>query len=113
MIHEQIIAAIEKLTQGILAENKLELPENVKIALEHPVSLEHGDYSSSIAMQLAKLLKRAPSQIASEFKQKLLAHPGIAASIEKIGSYRSFAQFLHRRHVSANAEKDGSSTTHD
>ena len=84
MIHEQIIAAIEEITQDLLSGQKLMRPENLKIAVEHPVSLDHGDYSSSIAMQLAKLLKRAPSQIASEFKQKLLAHPGIAASVEKI-----------------------------
>ena len=51
---EQIISAIEEITQSILPEEELERPENVKIALEHPVNLEHGDYSSNIAMQLAK-----------------------------------------------------------
>lgn len=84
MIHEQIIAAIEEILQGILAGDKLTRPENLIIAVEHPVSMEHGDYSSNIAMQLARLLKRAPSQIASEFKDKLLAHPGLIPSIAKI-----------------------------
>ncbi|OBZ16989.1 arginine--tRNA ligase [Bacillus sp. FJAT-26390] len=84
MIHEQIIAAIEETTQRILSEAGLQRPANLKIAVEHPVNLEHGEYSSNIAMQLAKLLKRAPSQIAGDFKEQLLANSVLSASISQI-----------------------------
>ncbi|WP_169082968.1 arginine--tRNA ligase [Paenibacillus sp. PL91] len=84
MIHEQIIAAIEVIMQRILSEAGLQRPENLRIAVEHPVNLEHGEYSSNIAMQLAKLLKRAPSQIAGEFKQQLIAEPSLSSSIARI-----------------------------
>ncbi|OMF24811.1 arginine--tRNA ligase [Paenibacillus sp. FSL H8-0548] len=84
MIHEQLIAAIEEMTESMLLEGKLARPEKLVIALEHPVNLEHGDYSSNIAMQLAKLLKRAPAQIAGEFQQKLQSHPLLSHSIAQI-----------------------------
>ncbi|WP_054028884.1 arginine--tRNA ligase [Bacillus sp. FJAT-28004] len=84
MIHELIIGAIEEITKDMLEEGHTERPENLKIAVEHPVNLAHGDYSSNIAMQLAKLLKRAPSLIAGDFKQKLLVHPSLSSSIKTI-----------------------------
>ena len=36
----------------------------VPIVLERPKSLQHGDYASSLAMQLAKPMKRNPRDIA-------------------------------------------------
>ncbi|MDQ8735254.1 arginine--tRNA ligase [Paenibacillus sp. LHD-38] len=84
MIHEQIIGAIKKTTQSILLEANAVRPEQLKIAVEHPVSLSHGDYSSNIAMQLAKVLKQAPLQIANDFRQRLLKHPSLSAAIAKI-----------------------------
>lgn len=37
---------------------------NIDIAIETPKDSEHGDYSTNIAMQLAKVLKRSPKDIA-------------------------------------------------
>jgi arginyl-tRNA synthetase len=84
MISEQITSAIEEITQSILQEAGLLRPENLKITVEHPANLEHGDYSSNIAMQLAKLLKRPPFQIANEFKERLPVHSNMNSIINKI-----------------------------
>ncbi|MGM0882988.1 MAG: arginine--tRNA ligase [Bacillota bacterium] len=84
MISRKITSAIEEITQGILQEASLLRPENLKITVEHPASIEHGEYSSNIAMQLAKLLKRAPFQIAHEFKERLLGHSNLSSIINKI-----------------------------
>ncbi|OHA13776.1 MAG: arginine--tRNA ligase [Candidatus Tagabacteria bacterium RIFCSPLOWO2_01_FULL_39_11] len=45
---------------------------------------EHGDYSSNIAMVLAKNLKKKPSEIAEEIKKELLNSAGVQKRIEKI-----------------------------
>jgi arginyl-tRNA synthetase len=84
MIYEQITSAIEEITQLMLLETKLERPEKLAIAPHHPVNPEHGDYSSNIAMQLARHLKRAPMLIAEDCKEKLLAIPELALSVAKI-----------------------------
>ncbi|MEV5024643.1 arginine--tRNA ligase [Paenibacillus sp. LPE1-1-1.1] len=84
MVHEQIIGAIEETAQSLLQESSTAWPEQLKIAVEHPVSLAHGDYSSNIAMQLARVLKRSPLHIANEFKQRLLNHPSLTAALAGI-----------------------------
>jgi arginyl-tRNA synthetase len=43
----------------------------VPIVLERPKSLQHGDYASSLAMQLAKPMKRNPREIASALVEAL------------------------------------------
>lgn len=57
----------------------------VTVALEQPVSADHGDYSSNIAMQLAKTLRKAPVAIAeliiAELKQSGSAN-GLLQRIE-------------------------------
>ena len=41
--------------------------------VEHTADLSHGDYTTNVAMQLAKVLKRSPVEIAKEIKYKLTA----------------------------------------
>src|SRR5690625_453176 len=51
------------------------------IALEKPKDKQHGDFAANIAMQLARIAKKAPRQIAEE----IVAHlDQTAASIEKV-----------------------------
>lgn len=45
-----------------------ELPD---IVIERPSRAEHGDYSTNIAMQLAKTLRQPPLQIAALLKNEL------------------------------------------
>ena len=65
------------IIQAGLAKEE-ELPA---IALEKPKDKQHGDFAANIAMQLARIAKKAPRQIAEE----IVAHlDQTAASIEKV-----------------------------
>lgn len=61
---EKIIASIKD------ALNKLNM-EFDSIELEHPADLNHGDYSTNIALVLSKKLKRKPLDIANEIVEEL------------------------------------------
>ncbi|MBD8004423.1 arginine--tRNA ligase [Bacillus norwichensis] len=64
------------LKAGLAAEE--EIPE---VILETPKEKSHGDYSTNMAMQLARIAKKAPRAIAEEIK----AHLDVSeASIDKI-----------------------------
>jgi arginyl-tRNA synthetase len=58
-----ITKKIEKLIEQALADISLEVDE---IFLEHPADLVHGDYSTNLAMVLAKKNKRPPLELAIE-----------------------------------------------
>ena len=63
--------AVEKLQRElgrVLREMGVEAPE---VALERPRNPEHGDWATTVAMTLAKPLRRAPRQIAEELLQRL------------------------------------------
>ena len=47
----------------------------IPVVLERPKSLQHGDYASSLAMQLAKPMKRNPREIAQALVAALPASP--------------------------------------
>ena len=47
----------------------------VHIALEKPKQAQHGDYASSIALQLAKRLRQKPREVAERLVQTLPASP--------------------------------------
>ena len=53
-------------------------PERITIVIERPKQAEHGDFACSVAMQLAKLLKRKPRDIAATLIAALPASPYIA-----------------------------------
>ncbi|PTY80650.1 arginine--tRNA ligase [Heyndrickxia sporothermodurans] len=71
MISQLIINNIEKSVISLFQEIGLNYNEDLKISVEQPSHLEHGDYSTNIAMQLAKVLRKAPIQIAGMLKNKL------------------------------------------
>lgn len=48
--------------------SKEEMPE---IILETPKEKEHGDYATNMAMQLARIAKKAPKQIAEEIVEQI------------------------------------------
>src|SRR5690625_6548861 len=72
-LKEEIVAAI---VQAGLAEAE-ELPV---IILEKPKEKQHGDFASNIAMQLARIAKKAPRAIAADIVHHL---DKSKASIEK------------------------------
>ncbi|WP_100400428.1 arginine--tRNA ligase [Bacillus sp. FJAT-44742] len=73
-LKEEIIAAVEKA--GLASSG--EIPE---VILETPKEKEHGDFATNMAMQLARIAKKAPRQIAEELTAQLDKEK---ASIEKV-----------------------------
>lgn len=73
-LKEEIKAAV--LKAGLAAEN--EIPA---VTLETPKDKAHGDYSTNMAMQLARMAKKAPRQIAEIIQENIDLSKG---SIEKI-----------------------------
>ena len=80
-IEDRIIEAIRKAVKEKL---DFEADEGM-IMLEIPKDNKNGDYSSNIAMRLAKQLKRKPQEIAGIIKDALLDELDIIESIEIAG----------------------------
>lgn len=76
MFREDIKLSLQKVL------DELQIKE-VKIELEHPAELAHGDYSTNIALVSAKLLKKNPRQLAEEIA-KMWEKTGLPASVGKI-----------------------------
>ncbi|MGI5825792.1 MAG: arginine--tRNA ligase [Patescibacteria group bacterium] len=76
MFREDIKLSLQK------ALDELQIKE-VKIELEHPAELTHGDYSINIALVSAKLLKKNPRQIAEEIA-KMWEKTGLPSSVAKV-----------------------------
>ena len=71
--HEQLISQIRAaIEQGLNLNYQDEIP------LERPKNREHGDYASSIALQLAKAAGKSPREIAGLLAQELSALPNIS-----------------------------------
>ncbi|MFC7678061.1 arginine--tRNA ligase [Paenibacillus sp. GCM10028914] len=73
MLSQFIISNIEQAVQKIASSTipETQLPNNVQVQVEQPANIDHGDYSTNIAMQLAKALRKAPLQIAEQIKAQL------------------------------------------
>ncbi len=54
-----------------IISNLGEVGSNFKVILEEPKEIENGDYSTNCAMQLAKILKMSPRNIAEEIVKKI------------------------------------------
>ena len=67
-----------------------------QIAIEIPKSAEHGDYSSNIALQLAKNLRKSPRQIAEAIRESM-PHDTILEKVDIAGA--GFLNFYLQPHV--------------
>ena len=69
--------AKEHLSELLLKALRAVAPahDNAAIVLERPKSPGHGDYSCAVALQLARSLKRAPREIATQLAAALPASP--------------------------------------
>ncbi len=76
---QETIAALIKA-----ALTTLNVTEEVNIVLERPKSAEHGDIACTIAMQLARQLKRKPRDIAEALVAALEARPEAATLFKRI-----------------------------
>jgi len=70
-----IVHELEKLVQGAVqslkAEGLLSLAKETLVLFEHPENLEHGDYSTNVALILGQKLKQNPKEIAESIAMKL------------------------------------------
>src|SRR5690625_343188 len=71
----------EQIKEAVLSANLALEQELPQIILEKPKDKQHGDFASNIAMQLARIAKKAPRIIAEEIVEHL---DQTKASIEKI-----------------------------
>jgi arginyl-tRNA synthetase len=81
-VKEQLKLEIAKaaVESGLVAET--DLPE---VALEVPKDKTHGDYATNIAMQLARVAKKAPRQIAETILEKIDREKAYIEKIEIAG----------------------------
>ncbi|MFD2761045.1 arginine--tRNA ligase [Lentibacillus juripiscarius] len=78
ILKQEIAAAV--VQAGLAAEE--ELPE---VILEKPKEKTHGDFATNIAMQLARIAKKAPRQIADDIVAHLDQAKASVASVEVAG----------------------------
>ena len=57
---------------------------DVKVVLERPKSPEHGDIACTVAMQLARVLKKNPREIANQIVAALKTNPDFEALVKSI-----------------------------
>ncbi|WP_054956178.1 arginine--tRNA ligase [Paenibacillus dakarensis] len=81
MLSQFIITGIE---QAVLSAPGANAPEGIQVRIEQPANMEHGDYSTNIAMQLAKTLRKAPLHIAEQIKAQLEQNDSFTALIHSI-----------------------------
>lgn len=76
-IQENIISGLQKIVSSY------GVPE-ITLTLESPKDKSHGDYSTPVAMALAKRLKKAPLPIAQEITGKLSLNPDLVDKVEAV-----------------------------
>lgn len=90
-LKEEIKAAV--LAAGLADES--ELPE---IILEVPKEKTHGDYATNMAMQLARIAKKAPRQIADDIVKQINQADSVIETVEVAGpGFINF--FLNNRYL--------------
>ncbi|WP_058300719.1 arginine--tRNA ligase [Gorillibacterium timonense] len=72
-LSETIIQGLSNAVHQIVENGERRDPPPLVLHLEQPTYLEHGDYSTNAPLQLAKVLRQPPQQIAHAIKAKLEA----------------------------------------
>ncbi|MGG1876279.1 arginine--tRNA ligase [Paenibacillus cisolokensis] len=84
MLSQWIIRELEQALDQVCLAAGTARPESVIARIEQPANIEHGDYSTNIAMQLAKHLRQAPLHIAEAIKNELNKHDAFKHVIHTI-----------------------------
>lgn len=84
MLSQWIIRELEQALDQVCLAAGTARPESVITRIEQPANIEHGDYSTNIAMQLAKHLRQAPLHIAEAIKNELNKHDAFKHVIHTI-----------------------------
>ncbi|MDQ0207077.1 arginine--tRNA ligase [Alkalicoccobacillus murimartini] len=75
----------EEIKAAIVEAGLAEVQDIPDILLETPKEKSHGDYASNVAMQLARIAKKAPKQIAEEITQRLNQEKASVAKVNIAG----------------------------
>lgn len=82
MIQAWVQEAVDELLEEHGHSNNGERP--IRAAVERPSLIRHGDYATSAAMQLTRLLRKPPSVIAEAIRSKLLSQEKVSSLIAHI-----------------------------
>jgi arginyl-tRNA synthetase len=74
----ELATAVRSAVQGAVDAGELAVPVPAEVRVERPKVREHGDYASSIAMQLAKPAGRPPRDVAEVIAGRLREADGVA-----------------------------------
>ncbi|MBC1580541.1 arginine--tRNA ligase [Listeria seeligeri] len=85
VMQENQVKLIQHIKQAVVQAVGLEAAEVPEILLEVPKDKKHGDYSTNIAMQLARVAKKAPRQIAESIVPELKKDNKLIKEVEIAG----------------------------
>lgn len=86
-MREKIVKLIESSIKALQKEKKLPKFRIPEISVEHnkfPRNEYHGDYSTNIILQIAKIIKRKPMEIAKDFMIQLYKYPIAKSDFDEI-----------------------------
>src|SRR5699024_11217841 len=75
----------QEIAKAVLQANMATEEKKPQIELENPKEKQHGDFSSNIEMQLARIAKKAPRQIAEDIVENLDQTKAAIAKVEIAG----------------------------
>ncbi|HLN64938.1 MAG TPA: arginine--tRNA ligase [Symbiobacteriaceae bacterium] len=86
MLRQLITEKLYFVTEALLLETGIPWPEGLTVEVDQPARLEHGDYTATIALHLARYLRRPPLKIATEISERLsrLCADGVLPFIAKL-----------------------------
>ena len=76
---DQLAASIQGLVAAAIARGDLAGTAPETIVLERPKNRDHGDYATSIALQLAKAAGKNPREVATLLQAEIASLPGVSA----------------------------------
>ena len=76
---DQLGASIQALVAAAIARGDLAGTAPETIVLERPKNRDHGDYATSIALQLAKAAGKNPREVATLLQSEIASLPGVSA----------------------------------
>ncbi len=71
MLSKLLADQIDATVKAMVNEAGQSWPDGLAVKIEQPAHLEHGDFATNIAMQLAKVLRKPPVNIAENIKERL------------------------------------------
>ena len=83
-VREEIAGLVDEAARAAQAAGELPTLQLPEPAVERPARPEHGDYASTLALQLGKKVGVAPRELAAALAQELGSRPGVK-SVEIAG----------------------------